>query len=246
MHYYKSQSNFFGGNGIVGDQVPIGAGLAHALVYNNKENKNVAIAMYGDGGANQGQAYEAANMASLWNLPLIFLCENNRYAMGTSVERSSAGGGDFHKKLYNIPGIKFNGHDVFEVREVMRFAKEYAVKNGPIALNCITYRYHGHSMSDPGTTYRTREEVQEVRKTIDPILLLKNHILSHEVVSEKELKEIEKESKKYVESETERARKMDPFKNESLSDDVYSEDTKTYVRAPLYEDSVFVKEDLVQ
>jgi len=98
-------------------------------------------------------------MASLWNLPMIYFCENNRYAMGTSVERSSAGGGDFHKKLYNIPGIKFSGHDVFEVREVVKFAKNYALEHGPIALNCMSYRYHGHSMSDPGTTYRNRDEV---------------------------------------------------------------------------------------
>lgn len=98
-------------------------------------------------------------MAKLWNLPFLLLCENNRYAMGTSVDRHSQGGGNFHSKLSTVPGIEFNGHDVFEVREAVKFAREYALENGPIFLNCKTYRYHGHSMSDPGITYRNRDEV---------------------------------------------------------------------------------------
>ena len=93
-------------------------------------------------------------MASLWKLPLIFLCENNRYAMGTETFRGTAGTDDYHKKLYNVPGIRFNGMNVFTVREVIKFAKNFALNHGPIVLNCDTYRYHGHSMSDPGTTYR--------------------------------------------------------------------------------------------
>ncbi len=94
-------------------------------------------------------------MASVWGLPMIFMCENNRYAMGTSVERSSTGGGNFHKKIYNVPGMMFSGYDVFEVRECLKYAKNFVLQNGrPIVLNCNTYRYHGHSMSDPGTTYR--------------------------------------------------------------------------------------------
>lgn len=142
MHFYNTKANFFGGNGIVGDQVPVGAGLAFALKYKNgEENKNVAMTMYGDGGANQGQAYEAANMASLWKLPLIFFCENNRYAMGTEVHRGSAGGDSFEQKLYNVPGMRFNGMDVFSVREAVKFAKDFAIQDGPIALNCDTYRY---------------------------------------------------------------------------------------------------------
>lgn len=98
-------------------------------------------------------------MASVWKLPLLLFCENNRYAMGTSVERSSHGGDNFHSKLTTIPGIEFDGHDVYNVREVVKFAREFALENGPIFLNCKTYRYHGHSMSDPGITYRNRKEV---------------------------------------------------------------------------------------
>lgn len=134
-------------------------------------------------------------MAYLMKLPILYICENNNFAMGTSVERHSAGGGNFHSKITWAPGIKFKAHDVFEVREAVRFAKQFAINNGPIFLNAITYRYHGHSMSDPGITYRTRDEVKNIRTTLDPITLLKKRILDNEVCSEKELKEIEKEIK---------------------------------------------------
>lgn len=244
MHFYKRQNNFYGGNGIVGDQVAVGAGLAFALKY-NKNNKNVAICQYGDGGANQGQVYESANMAVVWKLPLIFFCENNNFAMGTSVTRSSAGGGEFHEKLYKVPGMKFTGQNVFEVREAMKFAKSYAIENGPIAMNCLTYRYHGHSMSDPGTTYRNRDEVQDVRKNNDPLVNLKKIILEHEAASEKEIKDIEKETKKFIESEAKRAEAMPEFTPKNILDDVYLENNM-FVRAPNYEDSVFVKKNLVE
>lgn len=245
MHFYKKQNNFYGGNGIVGDQVAVGAGLAFALKY-QENNQNVAICQYGDGGANQGQVYESANMAVVWKLPLIFFCENNNFAMGTSVERSSAGGGEFHEKLYKVPGIKFGGQNVFEVREAVKFAKSFALENGPIVMNCKTYRYHGHSMSDPGTTYRNREEVQDVRKNNDPISNLKNLILDNEAASESELKEIEKDTKKFITEETKRAESMPEFTPENILDDVYVKNDKMFVRAPNYEDSVFIKEKLVE
>ena len=124
MHYYKKNTNFYGGNGIVGAQIPVGVGLAFALKYQNK--KNVASIMFGDGAANQGQLFEAANMAKLWNLPALFICENNNYGMGTSVERSSMNT-LFYTRGDKIPGIRANGNDVFEVREVMKFAKNYAI-----------------------------------------------------------------------------------------------------------------------
>jgi pyruvate dehydrogenase E1 component alpha subunit len=245
MHFYRKKNNFYGGNGIVGDQVPVGVGLAFALKY-NKNNTNVAITLYGDGGANQGQVYEAANMASIWNLPMIFYCENNHYAMGTSIQRSSAGGGDFHKKLYNVPGIKFDGQNIFQVREVVKLAKKFALVNGPIALNCLTYRYHGHSMSDPGSTYRNREEVQEIRKNNDPILNLKKLILDFNAATEEELKDIEKETKQYIEQESEKAESMPEFTAEHILQDVFVKEEKTYFRAPNYEDSIFIKEKLIQ
>lgn len=138
---------------------------------------------------------------------MIYFCENNNYAMGTSVERGSAKGGDFHTKLYAVPGIKFMGNDVYEVREVLRFAKEYCLEKGPIALNCNTYRYHGHSMSDPGITYRTRDEVSEYRKTRDCIKLMKMRILDNDVLSEKELKKLDKEINNEVDEEAANAEK---------------------------------------
>lgn len=153
MHYYKKSTNFYGGNGIVGAQIPVGTGLAFALKYQNKYN--VASIMFGDGAANQGQLYEAANMAKLWNLPALFICENNKYGMGTSVARSSMNT-EFYKRGDVIPGIKFEGNNVFEVREAFRWAKEYAIENGPLFIEISCYRYHGHSMSDPGVSYRKR------------------------------------------------------------------------------------------
>jgi pyruvate dehydrogenase E1 component alpha subunit len=153
----------------VGAQIPVGVGLAFALKYQSK--KNVTAIMFGDGAANQGQLFEAANMAKLMNLPALFICENNIYGMGTSIERSSMNP-LFYTRGDKIPGIRTDGNNIFAVREVMRFAKNYAMEKGPLFIEFMTYRYSGHSMSDPGTTYRSRDEVQSHRKTTDPIIKL--------------------------------------------------------------------------
>jgi len=189
MHMFSKEKNFFGGHGIVGAQVSLGTGLAFANRY--RGNDNVSLAYFGDGAANQGQVYESFNMAELWKLPVIYIIENNRYAMGTSVTRSSAQT-DFSKRgvSFNIPGEQVDGMDVRAVKA----AGDRAVKwcregNGPFILEMQTYRYRGHSMSDPAK-YRTREEVDKVRHDSDPIEQVRNRLLADKV-TEDELKKID-------------------------------------------------------
>lgn len=241
MHYYNSAQNFYGGNGIVGAQIPVGTGLAYALKYKGNPGKNVSITMYGDGAANQGQLYEAANMAALWKLPAIFLCENNRYSMGTSVERHSAGGHDFHKKVYSVPGIRvFNGMCVYSIKNAIKFAKEYAVEHGPIMVSIDTYRYHGHSMSDPGVTYRDSTEVQEVRKTVDCIKNLQKIIIDNGFSDAETLKTIDRKIKKQIEDDVKRAQNCSETPTAWLTDDIFNNNDSFFIRAPNYENSKFV------
>lgn len=208
MHMYNKKQHFFGGAGIVGAQVPVGAGLAFAHKYNSKPGQpmNVAIACYGDGAANQGQIWESANMANLWKLPMIFCIENNHYGMGTSIDRHSSIS-DYYKMGNSIPGLRIDGMNVLAVREGVRFAKEYCGGgNGPIYLEMMTYRYHGHSMSDPGTTYRNREEIEFTRSTRDPLEFVKKCLMDAEFMTAEEIKETEKQIRKEVQKEVLKAK----------------------------------------
>lgn len=204
MHMFAK--GFYGGNGIVGAQVPVGAGIAFANQYTGKDN--TTLDLYGDGASNQGQVFEAFNMAKLWSLPVIFGCENNKYGMGTSAARSSALT-EYYKRGQYIPGLKINAMDILAVKAAVQYGKEFTrAGNGPLVFEYVTYRYGGHSMSDPGTTYRTREEIQRMRSTNDPIAGLKQKLVDWEVVSEEELKAIDKEARSHVDEEVAIAEKM--------------------------------------
>lgn len=238
MHMYYKARNFHGGNGIVGAQCPIGAGVAFGLKYQGK--RNVCIAMYGDGAANQGQLFEAFNMATLWKLPVLFVCENNKYGMGTSSERSSAST-DYYTRGDFVPGIKVDAMSVLAVREAVKHAAEHAKNgNGPVVLELETYRYMGHSMSDPGLSYRTRDEVNEVRAQRDPITRLRVLITDSGLASEEELKKIEAEVKAKVDAAV-AAADAAPFPPPAdLYTDVYT-DRPYFARAVDLADSVVVK-----
>ena len=196
MHMFSLEKHFYGGHGIVGAQVSLGTGLAFANRY--RGNDNVSLAYFGDGAANQGQVYESFNMAELWKLPVVYVIENNRYAMGTSVSRASAQA-DFSKRgaSFNIPGKQVDGMDVRAVKAAADEAVAWCrAGNGPFILEMQTYRYRGHSMSDPAK-YRTREEVEKVRHDSDPIEQVRNRLLAAKV-SEDELKKIDAEVREIV------------------------------------------------
>jgi len=190
MHMFSVEKGFFGGHGIVGAMVPLGTGLAFANRY--RGNDNVCLTYFGDGAANQGQVYESFNMAALWKLPVIYIIENNRYAMGTAIHRSSATTDLFMRGLsFDIPGEQVDGMDVRAVTA----AGEKAVQscragNGPYILEMLTYRYRGHSMSDPAK-YRTREEVNKVRSEQDPIERVRLRLIETKRAGEDELKKVD-------------------------------------------------------
>eukprot|EP00760_Papus_ankaliazontas_P025568 PhM_4_TR2788/c0_g1_i1/m.78383/K00161/PDHA, pdhA; pyruvate dehydrogenase E1 component alpha subunit len=224
MHMYKTSTKYYGGNGIVGAQVPLGVGLGFKYLYDaqGKENpKNVSVALYGDGAANQGQVFEVYNMAALHKIPTLFVCENNQFGMGTAKNRASANYNFFERCDY-IPGIKIDGMDALAVKEGTKWAKEYALQHGPVIIEMDSYRYMGHSMSDPGTSYRSRDDVKHVREERDCITKMKNYILQSNLVAEEELKSIERKAKKVVDEELVRAEKdVDPELKE-LWADIYS------------------------
>lgn len=217
MHMYAP--NFYGGNGIVGAQVPLGAGIAFAHKY--KGDGGVNFALYGDGAASQGQIAEAFNLAKLWDLPAVFVCENNHYGMGTSEDRHSAST-EFFKRGDYIPGIQVDGMDILAVREATRFAIEYCGSGkGPLVYEISTYRYHGHSMSDPGTSYRSRDEVQQVRQTRDPITGFRERIVGAGLVEAAEVKNIEQQVKKDVDADVKKVKAGVELGVEELFYDIY-------------------------
>jgi pyruvate dehydrogenase E1 component alpha subunit len=192
MHMFSVEKAFYGGHGIVGAPAPLGTGLAFANRY--RGNDHVCLTFFGEGAANQGQVYESFNMASLWKLPVIYVIENNHYAMGTSVERASARAEELYHRgsVFGIPGEQVDGMDVASVKAAGDRAVAAARRGeGPKILELLTYRYRGHSMSDPAK-YRTREEVKEIREHRDPIDLLRNRILASGHASEADLKEIDR------------------------------------------------------
>ncbi len=197
MHMFSKEKNFFGGHGIVGANVPLGTGIAFSHKY--RGNGGVSLTYFGDGAVNQGQVYESFNMAALWSLPVIFVIENNRYGMGTSIERASANT-ELYKRgsAYGIPGVTVDGMDVLAVHEAG--AKALAsVRNGkgPLILEMQTYRYRGHSMSDPAK-YRSKEEVMKMRSEKDPIDALRKVILEGSHSTEASLKEIDRDVKQVI------------------------------------------------
>ena len=221
MHMFSKKNNFFGGHGIVGAQVPIGTGVAFALKYENK--KNICRTYIGDGAMNNGQVFESFNLASLWNLPVLYIIENNMYGMGTSVDKASAGS-DLYKRgeAFDIPGEIVDGMNVFKVREAaFKAAKHVRNLKRPYILEVQTYRYKGHSMSDPAT-YRSKKELDSY-KTKDPIQIAKDEIIKKKIATEKELEKINEKIINKIKDAADFALNS-PFPNhEELFTDVYIE-----------------------
>ncbi|MEZ5824153.1 MAG: pyruvate dehydrogenase (acetyl-transferring) E1 component subunit alpha [Geminicoccaceae bacterium] len=197
MHMFAVDKRFFGGHGIVAGQVPLGTGIAFAHKY--REDGGLCVVNMGDGAANQGQVYESFNMASLWNLPVLYVIENNRYGMGTATNRAAAGQHLFERgAAYGIPGEEVDGMDVSAVHERAKAAIEHIRSGkGPYILEALTYRYRGHSMSDPAK-YRSKEEVQKMRDQHDPIEGLKNRLIAADIMGEADLKATDKEIREIV------------------------------------------------
>ena len=222
MHLFSKEKHFYGGHGMVAAQVPIGAGLAFSDKYNGTDR--VTFAYFGDGAANQGQVYETFNMAALWKLPVIFVIENNQYAMGTAQKRSTSSPDIFTRgEAFGIAGQAVDGMNVLEVKA----AGELAVKHcragkGPFILEVKTYRYRGHSMSDPAK-YRTREEVQKMREERDPIEYVRSLLLTGKHATEEDLKTIDKGIKKVVNASTDFAKESPEPDLSELWTDIYAQ-----------------------
>jgi len=221
MHMFSKEKNFYGGHGIVGAQVPLGAGLAFADRY--RENNCVTFTYFGDGAANQGQVYETFNMAALWKLPVIFVIENNQYAMGTAQERSTSSPEIYTRgEAFGIKGEAVDGMDVIAVKTAGEKAADYCrAGKGPYILEIKTYRYRGHSMSDPAK-YRTREEVQKMRAQRDPIEAVRTLLISEKHAIDEEIKTIDKEIKEIINACAEYAKDSPEVSAEELWTDIYA------------------------
>jgi len=196
MHMFAKDRKFYGGHGIVGAQVPLGTGIGFAHQY--RKDGGICVTYLGDGAVNQGQVYESFNMAALWKLPVLYVIENNRYGMGTSVNRASAGQNLFERgKPYGIEGEQVDGMSVIEVNARAKDAVERVREGGPYILEALTYRYRGHSMSDPAK-YRSKEEVEEYRGQRDPIDQLRKLMVENKRATEDELKAVDKEVREVV------------------------------------------------
>ncbi|MFZ8959670.1 MAG: thiamine pyrophosphate-dependent enzyme, partial [Paracoccaceae bacterium] len=222
MHMFSKEKHFYGGHGIVGAQVPLGAGLAFSDKY--RGNDRVTFTYFGDGAANQGQVYETYNMAELWSLPVVFVIENNQYAMGTSVQRSTKSPSLWERgAAYGIAGEEVDGMDVLAVKDAGQRAVAYCrAGKGPYILEVKTYRYRGHSMSDPAK-YRTREEVQEMREKRDAIEHVRQLLLTGGHASEDDLKAIDKEIKDIVNEAAEFSKESPEPPLDELWTDIYAD-----------------------
>ena len=227
MHFFDIEHHFYGGHGIVGGQIPVAVGLGFAAKY--KETGNVAVGFFGDGAINQGAFHEAANLASLYEIPVLLVCENNQYGMGTSVERATAQP-DLYKQAYayDMTGAVVNGMDVFEVYHAMQdLAKQAREENKPALVEIRTYRYRGHSMSDP-QKYRTKEEM-ESKKNEDPIIRLKSYLIENDIASNEDLDAVDEEVKQVVLDAVEFAENS-PFPPvETMYEDVYVQEDYPFI-----------------
>jgi len=220
MHMFDLKNRFYGGHGIVGASAALGTGMAFAAKY--KEDDAVALTYFGDGALNQGQVYEAFNMAALWKLPVVYIVENNGYSMGTSIARHCSIK-DLYKRgeSFGIPGIQIDGMNLLEVMQKGKEAVDYVRQgNGPIFIEMQTYRYRGHSMSDPGN-YRSKEEVANMREHHDPINLYREYLLKNKFCTEEDLKTIDKEIKQIIEETVEFAQNSPEPDPDELYTEVY-------------------------
>ncbi len=222
MHYFDPSRNYWGGHGIVGGQIPLGAGLAYGIKY--KGLKGAAMAFMGDGAVNQGAVHEAYNLASLWNLPVIFVIENNGYSMGTSQARSSAGELAKRAEGYNMAWGQCNGHDIYEVRATMdKFLTIAREQSKPATVEIDTYRYRGHSVADPDNTYRSKQEIEEYRKTKDPLQVFQDILVKEGVLDEATIEKIDTEARTEADVAADFA-EASPFPTtEDIQKDVYWE-----------------------
>lgn len=221
MHMFDLEKEFYGGHGIVGAQVPLGTGIAFAKKYLGKNN--ICVTYFGDGAVNQGQVYEAFNMAKLWSLPVLYIVENNQYSMGTSINRGCATTELFKRgSSFDIQGERVDGMDFFAVREATVRAVEFIKSGkGPFLLEMKTYRYRGHSMSDPAK-YRSKEEVDDYRKNHDPIETMAAYLLKNKIATQGQLDEIENQIASELKEVIERSKNSKEPNEDQLYTDIYS------------------------